>query len=251
MNGKTARYSDRVVRFSLVIPAYEEEEVIEDTLVLYSDFLDKRFVAHEIIVCCEGTDDTREIARRVATEKRNIQLIWSPHPKGKGRAVLAGFLAARGELVGFVDADGSLPPEELGRIIDAIGDKYDGAIGSRRVKGSATINEPWTRRVARIFFNLLVRNLFGLHLRDTQCGAKVFKSFLVHEIAPLVRAGGFEFDVEFLWKAKSASYRIVEVPVKWNHRRRSKFSLVQGLFMLFSLVRVRRFGQIRPRKVSV
>jgi hypothetical protein len=94
-------------------------------------------------------------------------------------------------------------------------------------------------------FNLLIRALFGLSYHDTQCGAKVFKKSALDAVLPLMISRGFEFDVELLWRLRSAGYRVTEVPIEWQNngdsrvRKRDMIQMLSGLFMV-------RFGFGRP-----
>ena len=95
------------------------------------------------------------------------------------------------------------------------------------------------RRMASRAFNMIVRVVFGLHFRDTQCGAKVFKREAVADVLGELGAKGFEFDVELLWRLKRKGYEVVEFPISWKHSEGSTFSLWHAPRMLLSLAKVR------------
>jgi hypothetical protein len=147
--------------------------------------------------------------------------------------------AAAGTYVGYMDADGSTPLDQM-RLLYAALDTFDGAIGSRWVKGSVLVRpQGWTRRVQSRAFNLLVRILFSLNYHDTQCGAKAFRSTAVREVAPQVRISGFAFDVELLWRMMQRGFAIQEVPIEWRNNESSKVDGGDAMKMLASLIRIR------------
>jgi len=158
------------------------------------------------------------------------------------RAIIEGFKAAQNEEVGFVDADESVAPGDVERMCDVLAGA-DGAVASRRLRESRVlVRQPLPRRMASRAFNMLVRVLFGLHYRDTQCGAKVFRRGAIADVLGELRTKGFEFDVELLWRLKRKGYEVVEFPIEWKHSEGSTFSLWQAPRMLLSLARLRLWG---------
>lgn len=158
---------------------------------------------------------------------------------GKGRAIIEGFRVAKGDLVGFVDADESVAPTDIRGMLDLIQD-VDGVIASRRLRESRIlVKQPLKRRAASKVFNLLVRLLFSLPFKDTQCGAKFFKRKAVLDIINDLETNGFEIDVEILWRLNKKGYRIVEYPITWRHSEGSKFSLMQSRIMIISLIKLK------------
>ncbi|NOZ60037.1 MAG: glycosyltransferase family 2 protein [Euryarchaeota archaeon] len=226
-------------RFSLVIPAYNEEERIGEVLRAYLA------AADEVIVVANGcTDATVEIVEEFSKRCRNLSLLVFRERLGKGGAVVEGLRRASGEVVGFVDSDLSVPPEELRRLVGVLVEEgWDCVIGSRRAPGAVVqIRQPLLRRLSSRGFNALVRLLFGLKFRDTQCGAKVFKREALEDVLPSITSRGYEFDVELLWKLSRRGCRIREVGIRWRHSGKSKFRLLYGPEMVLSLLRIRLLG---------
>ncbi|MEE8167994.1 MAG: dolichyl-phosphate beta-glucosyltransferase [Candidatus Hydrothermarchaeales archaeon] len=223
---------------SVVIPAYNEEERIESVLRNYADF----YRSYEIIVVCNGCSDTTpEIVAKRSKKDPRIKSLNFDEKLGKGGAVIEGFKAAKGELIGFLDADESVVPEDYLKIIDAVKSLgFDGAIGSRGVEGAEIISDrSFARQAASKIFNMLVRRITGLEFSDTQCGAKVFKRKPLGKVRDAIFSVGYEFDVELLLRLKRRGYKIVEVPVKWTHSGNSKFSLIYAPAMFFGLLLLR------------
>lgn len=220
---------------SIVIPAFNEEMRIRDTILSYA----KEFPGQEILVICDGNDNTNHIVTDLMIKNKNIRLLGFHERLGKGGALVAGFKAAKGEKIGFVDADESVKPEDLKNMFKSL-NYIDGVIASRRLRTSRILKEqPVARRMASRSFNMLVRILFGLPFKDTQCGAKVFNGKALRDIISDLKTTGFEIDVEILWKLRNKGYEIIEYPITWSHSEDSKFRLSNSKDMLFSLLKIR------------
>ena len=222
-------------RHSLVIPAYNEEARITPLLESIREF------DGELIIVCDGTDRTAEIVKTISARRTDliIRCLKFNHRLGKGGGVRAGLAAARAPLVGYFDADGSTTLGEMLRLFSSL-DSADGAMGSRWVPGSnLTVRQGWMRRMESRGFNLIMRVLYGLPYHDTQCGAKVFRKAAVDAILPSMVSNGFEFDVELLWRLRSAGYTIVEIPIEWQNKGDSRVKKRDMIGMLSGLIRVR------------
>ncbi len=221
-------------RYSLIIPAYNEEYRITPLFDAIHGF------EGELIVVCDGGDSTADIVERIAARRQDltIRCLRFDHRLGKGGGVIAGLMAARSPLVGYFDADGSTGIDEMKRLFLTLS-TVDGAIGSRWIAGSTLkVRQGIMRQLESRTFNMLIRALFGLTFHDTQCGAKVFKKSAIDTVLPLMISRGFEFDVELLWRMRSAGYRVIEVPIEWENkgdsrvRKRDMVRMLSGLFMV-------------------
>jgi glycosyltransferase involved in cell wall biosynthesis len=200
------------VRLSIVIPAYDEASRIAPTLAAYRDGFGDDV---EIIVVANGChDDTAAIARRIAAERAGIEVIEIPEAIGKGAAVRAGFARARGDWVGFVDADLATSPAEFARVA-AAAEGADGAIASRWARGARIVGRTPLRWLAGRTFAALVQALFGLPFVDTQCGAKVVHRRFLPGYLTHSRVTDLAFDVELLLLLLGAGARLIEVPTEW------------------------------------
>ncbi|MGB8216456.1 MAG: dolichyl-phosphate beta-glucosyltransferase [Candidatus Methanoperedens sp.] len=226
------------MELSLVIPAYNEEKRISRVIDSYSAFLDKKY-DYELLIVCDGNDNTAGIVRGMIEYNPHIRLLEFPTRQGKGCAIIQGFKESHGELVGFVDSDESVSPLDFAKLINSL-NGADCAIASRRVKGARiSAHQPWGRRISSKVFNILINSIFNLGIKDTQCGAKVFKKSILEPLLPLMKTRGFEFDVELLWRIKNADFRIKEVPVEWKHELGSTFSLKYSGIMFLNLLKLR------------
>jgi len=221
---------------SIVIPAYNEEVRIENVVSNYCD----HFPGQEIVIVCNGcTDHTPHIVRGLCSKYSQIRALSFEEKLGKGGAIIEGFRVANGNKVGFVDADESVEPDDIKRMFDALLNA-DGVIASRRLKESRIlIKQPWHRRIGSRVFNILVRIIFSLNFKDTQCGAKVFQKEAIINVLDSLTTKGFELDVELIWKLKKKGFNVIEFPVIWKHSEGSTFNLYNAPKMILSLLKVR------------
>ena len=223
-------------KLSLIVPAYNEEGRIESVLLSYC----RSFPSQEIVVVCNGCKDkTPNIVRGLRSKYPQIKLLNLKEKRGKGGAIIEGFKAGGGDKIGFIDADESVEPEDIKRMSSALSN-VDGVIASRKLKDSRILaKQPLKRRIASKIFNALVRAIFGLGFKDTQCGAKIFKKEALNSVLDELTTKGFEFDVELLWRLKNKGYKIIEFPITWKHSEGTTFSLWSAPGMFFSLLKVR------------
>ena len=173
--------------------------------------------------------------------------------KCKGGAIIEGFKIARGNKIGFSDADEAVCSGYMEKMFDALS-KYDCVIASRRLKQSKIVrHQPVIRQVLSKIFNILVNIMFGLNIKDTQCGAKVFRSKVIKEIIQNMKSKGFEFDVELLWRIKKNNYSIKEYPIEWAHQDNSSFSFKEAPSMFVNLLKLKVNEQPRskPRGINL
>ncbi len=185
------------------------------TLARLSDLLHARALAAEIIVADDGsTDDTRRVVGQAAQElgSGHLEIHYLPlvH-RGKGAAVRAGMLAARGDPVAFLDADLSIPVDVLERLFAGLRDGADIAVASRYVPG-ATVKRPPLRRAMSNVYRALVRSIVPTGLQDTQCGGKAYTAEAARALFTRQTLPGFAFDAEILFLARRRGFRVVEVP---------------------------------------
>jgi dolichyl-phosphate beta-glucosyltransferase len=222
---------------TVILPCYNEAERLPGTLQTLLAHLSRVPGAVEVLVVDDGsTDATAAVANAVAAADRRVRVL-SCHPNhGKGFAVRLGMLAAEGELIVFIDADGSYGPSELDRIIGAL-DEAPVAIGARATGTSG----PVVRRMASRVFNLAIHGMLGLPFGDTQSGLKGFRRTAARAIFSRAQVDGFAFDVEALWLAHQLGVEVAEVDVKALDRQGSKVRmLADALRMLGEVWTIRQ-----------
>ena len=228
------------ITLSIVIPAFNEARRITATLEQLATYLPTQPWDWEVRVVDDGSADrTAEIVLAESRANARIVLQREPH-RGKGGAVKAGLLAARGDYRFICDADLSMAPSELPRFLPPVLDGFDVAIATREGPGARRVGEPWRRHAVGRIFNFAIRSLVVPGIADTQCGFKMFTADSVRTIFPHVTIAGWAFDVEVLCIARDHHLRIVEVPIEWHHRSESQLSVLRDSWsMLRDLFRVR------------
>ena len=226
---------------SIVIPAFNEEQRLPETLQRITNWLgSKSWDQVEILVVDDGSHDGT--ARLAESYGRGVRLLKNPGNRGKGYAVRHGMLEASGAWVLYTDADLSAPIEEFDRLcVAATSGNAQVAIGSRAIDRSLVqVHQAAFREYSGRFFNLVMRLATGLPFRDTQCGFKLFRRDAAQAIFSRQKLDGFSFDVEDLYIAKKLAIPVVEVPVRWSNVEGTKVSLASGLRSFQDLVRIRR-----------
>ncbi len=226
---------------SLVFPAYNEERRIARCLESAREFVKLESRPVEVIVVDDGSRDrTVDIARRFQDELPLV-IVNSPRNEGKGRAVARGVLLAQGEFVLFSDVDLSTPLADAYRLISALEEGSDVAIGSRALADSEVlVRQSWVREHMGKVFNWIARRTAFHGISDSQCGFKAFRREVARRLFEHQRVSGFAFDAEILYLAQRWGYRIREVPVHWVNSPASQVHLfTDPCKMLFDILRIR------------
>jgi dolichyl-phosphate beta-glucosyltransferase len=228
---------------SIVIPAYNEERRLPQTLRQVLDWLARgTFSFREVIVVDDGSrDGTARVVEEFAQTDACLRLARNPGNRGKGYAVRNGMLEAKGEWILYTDADLSTPITEIDKLCRAAREQDAAvAIGSRAVDRSLVeVHQPAMRELSGRAFNLVMRMVTGLPFRDTQCGFKLYRADAARQIFTRQKQEGFSFDVEDLLIAKKLGVRAVEVPVRWANVEGTKVRLSQGIMSFLDLVKIR------------
>jgi dolichyl-phosphate beta-glucosyltransferase len=215
------------LRLSIVIPAYNESARIGASLQLLAEQLPEDARPYELRVVDDGSKDgTVEVVAAIARTNPDVVLQREPH-RGKGGALRAGLLAARGELRFMCDTDLSMPVAELRRFLDAVPRCCDVAIGTREGTGARRVGEPGYRHLMGRLFNTLVRRGALSTVSDTQCGLKLFTAAAVDAIMPWTTIDGWAIDIEMLFLAQRRGLRVMEIPIEWHYRDQSQVSPVR------------------------
>ena len=227
---------------SLVIPAYNEAGCIGGTVTHVSRYLAAQPFSWEVIVVIDGGPEAAaDEARTAAAGRDNVRVLVNDVNRGKGFSVRRGFSEARGERLVFIDADLSLPIEDLPRMMAAFEAGADVAIASRTVPGAVEEGQLKAgRSVMSRVFNLAVRATVLPGISDTQCGFKGFTAAAARKIFAVAESDRFGFDVEALYLARAFKMRIAEFPVHCRYHGGSSVNRVgDGLQMLKDLISIR------------
>ena len=229
-------------KITLILPAYNEARRIRSTVEQALAYFNGRGIRSEIIVPADGDDGSREIVREMGLRQEGLTAIGSVARGGKGRGIREAVALAKGEIVGFADADNKVPIEDYGKIEAALADGVDVAIGSRALPDSRIEKkQPLHRQLGGQAFGVWMRAITGLPVRDTQCGFKFFPAPVARDLFSHQRIDGYMFDVEILYIARKLGYSIREVPVRWRDDGDSRLDLVSGNLKNFQdVLRIRK-----------
>lgn len=235
------------LEFSVVVPAYNEASIIEESLQVIAGYLHQTGLSYELLVVDDGsTDGTRQLVEAFCQLDPNVRLIKMDRNQGKGAAVRRGVQEARGAVISFTDADLPYRVQNLGDVIALVQSGVtDIAIGARDLRSSeADPSYPWIRKFMGRSFSLIVQSLLVPRIPDTQCGLKAFAGTTAKLLFAESKINGFGFDFEILFLANKYGFRVERVPVTMSHRHESKVRLIQdSAIMLRDVIRVRRINR--------
>jgi len=222
---------------SIVVPCYNEEERLPRTIEQIERYFAGKPIAYELILVDDGSSDgTRLVQDAAAARNPSVRVEARPH-RGKGRALAEGVAVAKGAEILVTDADLSTPIEELEKLRIALHAGAGVAIGSRALRGSRVeVSQPAYRVLMGKVFNLLVQAVLLPGIWDTQCGFKLFRADVAHEVFAGLTTDGFGYDPEVLYLAKKRGVRIAEVPVVWRNSAPTKVMAIRSSFDMFKHV---------------
>ncbi len=218
---------------SLIIPAFNEEKRLPETLLQVHNFISAQKYSSEVLVIENGSlDKTYQVAKAFC-EKHSHFSVQRAAARGKGLAVQQGMLAATGQYRIMLDADLSMPIEEVNRFLPPNGEKADIVIASREAPGAVRYKEPGFRHLGGRLINTMIRLLALPGLQDTQCGFKGFRGGVATDLFSKQTILGWAFDVEILYMARLRGYSIEELPIPWYYRSQSHVRPFHDTFQIF------------------
>lgn len=240
------------MEYSIVIPAYNEENKITATLTAVVTFMRSFSSSFNVYVSDDGSkDDTTLLVENFILNNPEVHLLKNPH-RGKGATVYSGVIAADGDLIYMADADLSAPIGEIKKLSIWIKDQgYDVVIASREGVGAKRVDEPFYRHLMGRIFNFWVKFIALPGINDSQCGFKLFRKEVAKEIFSRLHIYGEHakqidkaylgaFDVEVLYLARKLKYKVKEVPVTWTYVKTTRLNPLRDSFkMAVDVVRVR------------
>ncbi len=201
-------------RYSVVIPAYNEEWRIVPTIGAIASHMSGLGEPWEMIVADDGsTDTTVELVEELGLV--NLNLLIAEQNGGKGSAVRRGIFQARGDVILFADADQSTPIEQFGDLLAKIDEGFDVVVGSRAADGADVANKSGARKIFSYGLSAIVNTIFRIPVSDTQCGFKMFTADAADLLFRRQVVDEFSFDLEILFLAGKFDLRTTEVPVAW------------------------------------
>lgn len=214
------------MKVSLVIPAYNEEARLApflDSVVAFKQRHPNAF--DEVLVVDDGSrDKTAEAVKKYKQRFPYFKLLTHAINQGKGAAVRTGVLAARGDYIVFMDADGATPISEFPKMLQAL-HETPVAVGNRWMKGAKTQRHSLLRRFSG-WANRQYMRLFGLGQIDTMCGFKGYRAPLARELFSTLQDKRWLFDTEIAYKVVRKKIPVTNFPIRWESKEGSKLSTV-------------------------
>lgn len=237
------------MKFSLVIPMYNEKSIIADTAKTLSDYMDAHFKDYEILFSNDGSKDgCDEIVRELNLP--NVRVTGYPNNQGKGCAVRTAVLEAKGDIVMFTDADLAYGTDVIARVAEKFAENPDAdvVIGSRNLSKDGYEGYTLMRKIASKMYIKVLCIAGGFKLSDSQCGCKAFRGEAAQKIFSHCEVNGFAFDFEAILWSQKLGCKIAEMPVKIINHRESKVHVFSDTFkMLRDLRKMKK----RIRKASI
>jgi dolichyl-phosphate beta-glucosyltransferase len=220
-------------KYSIIIPAYNEESRIIKTLNDIADFINKQKQQYEVIVVDDGsTDRTVGVVEGFQKKHRGISIIELSKNQGKGFAVKTGILNSKGENVLFLDADGSTHISEITKLVKHLSNN-DIVIGSRKMNESVVVSPKSSLRKILSKLSVAISSLLVKDIKDTQCGFKLMNRKVALHLFSIQKIRKFGFDIEVLALAQFHNYKIAEIPIEWGHVAGSKVNFTRDSLRTF------------------
>ncbi len=228
------------MKFTLIIPTYNEGKIIKKSILKLENFLEKNKITAEIIISDGSSiDETIKISKTLKKRYTNLEIIENSDRTKKGKSIEEAIKKSKSKFIIFMDADLSVNLDTLPKTINYLKQDYDIAIGSRFDK-DIEVKRKFTRVFISSVYSYLIRSLFGLKIKDYQCG---FKGFNRKKIMPLfekIENKGFFWDTELLIRADAQGLKIKEFGVQWEETRNSNINiLATGVSFLKALILLR------------
>lgn len=205
-------------RLSLVVPCYSESALVADSVNRLCAFLEANLPGHEVLWVDDGSQDgTSNIIRQQIAQRPDHRLITLPSNRGKGGALMAGLAEARGELIGFCDADLAIELSVLPLLVAALEPGADAAVASKWHPQAHVAYPAWRRLLSRMNARVGAA-ILQLPFHDTQCGMKLFRAATCRQYLLACQQTGWLWDAEALARLHRAGRKVVEVPAALDQR---------------------------------
>jgi len=241
------------MKVSVIIPAHNEEKVIEKTLKKTLDVLKRAKFAYEIILVDDNSNDkTGEVAEKLSRKNKRIKILHKKArkkgPTGMGSALKFGFKHSTGDILIPFMGDLSDDPRHIPKLVNKLLDGYDVVCGSRFIKGGHLKDYPKAKFLINRLWNNVFDFLFGLGIKDTSNAFKAYRREVIKKIKP--KSNGFDITAEIVLKAHILKFKIIEVPVSWHYKFMCEFSPTTNLYPFGDFLRD-VILQCRPIKLSM
>lgn len=218
----------------MVIPVFNEERVIENSIKRVYERLKELGYSFEIIIADDGsTDSTTAIVRDLQKKYKNIKFFRKEKNMGRGEILSSAFKTAKGKYIGFTDIDLAINIKHFRELIENLKDG-DVATGSRWLPESK-VKRGLVRWAISYFYNAFIRLIFKSKIHDHQCGFKSFKRDVALKLiseCEIKKNRRWAWDTEILIRAQKHKFKIIEFPVEWSAGTESRFKLLRDLWIV-------------------
>jgi len=220
-------------KVSIILPVYNEEDILEDNIKKISDFLDDVDINYELVICDDNSNDkTHYVIKTLKPQNHNLVCLRFHQRVGKGGTIRNALQVASGEILVFMDADLSTNLKHIPKLVKEVEKTKGLVIGVR----DRTAKRSFARLFLSIGYNHLVELLFRIGISDSQCGFKGIKADVAKLLFQRIRCDGFLFDTELLVNAKRLKVPIATMPVKWEDHRPKGTSKVAPLKTMVTML---------------
>jgi hypothetical protein len=222
------------VQVSVVLPAYNEVDLLENAVAKISQALKETDYTYEIVIAEDGSvDGTAQRSEELAQQLSYVKHVHHQERLGRGIALKNAFRQRNSEVFVYMDLDLASSLKSLKSLIDAVTvNGYDFSTGSRMLPGSK-VERSLRRDISSKTYNYLVRQMLGSTLRDHQCGFKALKREPLLSLLDEIEAKHWFWDTEMLVRAQLHGYHIKEIPVEWKSGKDTKVNLFKDSWSMF------------------
>ncbi len=208
------------ISVSVVAPVYNEEEVIENIIRYWFEVLKKNGISHEVVLGDGGSNDkTLEILERLCTEHTNLKVVHAPQPSGYGNALFSAIYASKGEYVVMLDSDGQFDLADYVDLLEKLRKEELDTVTGYRIKKKDSFLRFFADRV----LNVIVRSMFWINQKDTNCALKVFRGDVIRDMH--IEARAWPTPTEIMIRLKARGCKVGEVPIQHHHRESGETKL--------------------------
>jgi len=221
---------------SLIIPAYKQERTIQRDIKRIEDVMNQLRYEYEIVIVVDGfLDHTYEKVKEIVSSK--IKVVGYERNQGKGHAVRFGMAKAKGDVIVFLDSGMDINPNGISMLLEAFEwNDADIVVGSK-LHPDSKVNYPNSRKVLSWGYRVLNSVLFGLSIRDSQVGIKLFKRKVLLDVLPRLLVKRFAFDIEILAVANYLGYKkIVEAPIELDFTGASSITSKNFIITIYHML---------------
>lgn len=232
-----AQKKKKVDLLSVIVPAYKQEKTIKEDLLSLQKALGQARYKYEIIVVVDGkVDKTQQRVKSLKSKK--IICIGYKNNRGKGHAVRYGMIRAKGNIIAFIDAGMDLHPNALSMLFEHFRWYNADIVVGSKLHPVSKVYYPWQRKILSWGYRILVRTLFGLSIRDTQVGVKIYKRKVLDKVLPRLLVKTYAFDIEILAVAHSLGFRrIYEAPIELDFKRKSSITTKNFWIVIYLMLK--------------